>query len=98
MNNTWNFDVKGNQVKVMNSWFHGAKLYVNGDLKDIDKTIFAFGNEALMSASLGDHGILEINPRSRLFTVELNAFLVKGESKELVFSSEKEYGLKSAYS
>lgn len=95
MSKSWSFEVKGHHVKILNSWFHGAKMYVDGDLKDYDKSLFAFGDEALMSASLGENGVLEINPKSKIFTVELDAFLLKTGSKELVYSSDKPYGLKS---
>ncbi|KKO44116.1 hypothetical protein WG68_17530 [Arsukibacterium ikkense] len=54
MRKTWNFEVKGHSIKVVNSWLHGIKLYVDGDFRDHDRSLFAFGGEVLLSANLGE--------------------------------------------
>ncbi|GAA0812470.1 hypothetical protein KO495_00610 [Colwellia sp. D2M02] len=93
MRKEFTFTVKGHKVKITNSWFHGAKLYINGDFKDFDKSFTANGKVALLSASLGEYGILEIYPSS-LFTVEMDAYLTKGDEHRRVFSSHKRLNLK----
>lgn len=89
MRKTLEFEVNEHQIKITNSWVHGAKLYVDGDLRDFDKTFHAFGKETLMSANLQDEGILEIVPLSGLWSVEMDAFLLSGSDKKHVYSSHK---------
>ncbi len=93
MRKEFNFEIKGHQIKVTNSWFLGAKLYVDGDLRDFDKTFIALGNKVLMSANLGQFGTLEIIPLSAAFSVELDAYLVHGDARQHVFSSHKRLSL-----
>jgi hypothetical protein len=94
MRKHFEFTVKGHQIKVTNSWLRGAKLYVDGDFRDQDKSLFAFGSQALLSANLGEHGILEINPLSALISVEIDAYLINNQIKQHVFSSHKHLSLK----
>ncbi|RLV57988.1 hypothetical protein D5018_19605 [Parashewanella curva] len=90
MRKTFEFEVKGHNVKITNSWFSGAKLYVNGDLKDTDKTRVARGDVALLATNLGEAGFLQIKPLSTPFTVEMDAYLVVGNNSEHVYSSHKQ--------
>ena len=92
MRKEFEFNVKGHKVKITNSWLHGAKLYVDGDLRDFDKSLTANGKVALLSANLGEFGILEVFPSS-LFSVEMDAYLVTGNAKQYVFSSHKRLSL-----
>ncbi len=93
MRKEFKFKVKGHEVKITNSWIHGAKLYIDGDFRDFDKSLTANGKIALLSANLGEFGILEIFP-SALFTVEMDAFLTKENEKMHVYSSHKRLNLK----
>jgi hypothetical protein len=88
MRKTWSFEVKGHSIKVVNSWLHGAKLYVDGDFKDHDRSFFAFGGRVLLSTNLGELGILEIEPRA-FVTVEIDVYLASDGKRQLVFSSTK---------
>lgn len=92
MRKEFKFSVKSHQVKITNSWLHGAKLYIDGDLRDFDRSLTANGKTALLSAKLGEFGILEIFPSS-LFTVEMDAFLTKDSEKLHVYSSHKRISL-----
>ena len=92
MRETWSFEVKGHSIKVVNSWLHGMKLYVDGDFKDHDRSFFAFGGEVLLSTNLGDLGILEIEPRA-FFTVEIDVYLASYGKRQPVFSSTKRLSL-----
>ncbi|WP_350431288.1 hypothetical protein ABIS04_12620 [Shewanella sp. H8] len=94
MRKSFEFTVKSNKVKITNSWFSGAKLYVNGDLRGTDKTFLAISNRTLLSANLGESGILEIKPLSGLITVEMDAYLVNGTDMQHVYSSHKGLSLK----
>ncbi len=94
MQKTFEFIVKGHQIRITNSWLYGAKLYVDGDFRDQDKTFLAFGSEPLLSASLGEKGILEIYPLSALVSVEMDAYLTKDRSKQHVYSSHKRLTLR----
>jgi len=88
MRETWSFEVKGHSIKVVNSWLHGMKLYVDGDFKDHDRSFFAFGGKVLLSTNLGELGILEIEPGA-FVTVEIDVYLARDGKRQLVFSSTK---------
>ncbi len=92
MRKKWNFEVKGHSVKVVNSWLHGMKLYVDGDFKDHDRSFFAFGGEVLLSTNLGEAGILEIEPKA-FVTVEIDVYLASDGKRQQVFSSTKRLSL-----
>lgn len=76
MRKEFEFTVKGHKIKIVNSWFGDAKLYVDGDFRDQNSTFIANGKTALLSAKLADLGILEIFPISALISVEMDAFLI----------------------
>ncbi|GGD49070.1 hypothetical protein GCM10011357_01330 [Lacimicrobium alkaliphilum] len=44
MRKTWSFKVEGHSIKIVNSWFHGMKLHIDGDLRDYDRSLLACGN------------------------------------------------------
>jgi hypothetical protein len=92
MRKEFEFNVKNHKIKVTNSWFYGIKLYVDGDFRDFDKSLSANGKVALLSANLGQFGIVEIFPAA-LFTVEIDAYLIVDEKKQHVFSSHQRLSL-----
>ncbi len=92
MRKEFKFKVKGYDVKITNTWLGGAKLYVDGDFRDQDNTFLANGKSALLSAKIGDHGILEIYPLSD-FSVEMDVYLISNNSKQFVYSSHKRLSL-----
>ena len=51
MRKEFEFTVNGHKIKIVNSWFNGAKLYVDGDYRDQDSTFIANGKTALLSFS-----------------------------------------------
>lgn len=89
MRKEFEFTVKGHKVKIVNTWVRGAKLYIDGECRDRDSTLLANGKSVLMSASLGELGILEIFPKSALLSVEMDAFLTSRNGKQHVYSSRK---------
>ncbi|WP_028109132.1 hypothetical protein [Ferrimonas futtsuensis] len=93
MRKEFSFKVKGHDIRVTNSWLRGAKLYVDGDLRDCDRSFIATGKTALMSANLGDEGVLEVFPLSGLFSVELDVYLIKQEVRLQVYSSHERLSL-----
>lgn len=93
MRKEFQFKVKGHTIKIVNSWTRGVKLYVDGDFRDQDSSFIANGKIALVSAKLGESGILEINPLSTLLSVEMDAYLMSGNSKQHVYSSHKRLSL-----
>ena len=93
MRKEFEFTVKDHNVKIVNSWTRGAKLYVDGDFRDQDSSFLANGKTALLSAKLGEFGILEIYPMSALVSVEMDAFLIKDNEKHHVYSSHNRLSL-----
>ncbi|EWS97386.1 hypothetical protein LOC50_04865 [Pseudoalteromonas sp. SCSIO 43095] len=89
MRKEFEFTVKGHKIKIVNSWFGGAILYVDGDFRDQDSTFIANGKTALLSAKLADFGILEIFPISALISVEMDAFLITDDERLQVYRSHK---------
>lgn len=94
MRKEFEFSVKDNKVKVVNSWSGGVKLYINGENRDHDSSKYASGKSALLSANLGELGILEIFPKSGLFSVEMDAYLVTENDKQHIYSSDKRLTLR----
>lgn len=94
MRKIFEFTIKSNKIKVANSWSGGIKLYVNGDCKDFDSSLFCNEKTALLSAQIKDHGILEIFPKSGLISVEMDAFLVTDNERTHVYSSDSRLSLK----
>lgn len=92
MRKTWQFNVGNHTIKITNSWLFGTKLYVNGELKDIEHCLFSLGDKVLLSAPL-QHDTLEIVPRA-LFNLDIDAFLTTSHSRELVFSTSKHVPIK----
>jgi hypothetical protein len=93
MSKVFQFKVKNHTIKIVNSWLRGAKLYVDGDFRDHDSTFLAIGKKSLLSASLGESGVLEIIPMSALFSVEMDAYLISDNSTQHVYSSHKRLSL-----
>lgn len=89
----WTFSHGGTIVRIRNSIFDGAKLYVNGDFRDKDNTLFSFGDVPLLSASLPGGEILEVYARSRLFSVEIKAVARRGSHFVVVFDSAGSAGV-----
>ena len=93
MRKEWKFNVKNHVVKIVNTWFSGVKLYIDGDLRDTDASFHANGKTVLLSANLSEHGILEISPKSKLISVEIDAHLIVNNVSHVVFSSHKRLSL-----
>ncbi len=93
MRKEFEFTVKDHKIKIVNSWARGVKLYIDGDFRDQDSSFIPNGKTALLSAKLGEFGILEIFPMSALFSVEMDAFLIRDNKKQHVYSSHTRLNL-----
>ncbi len=93
MRKEFEFTIKDHKIKIVNSWSRGAKLYIDGECRDQDSSFLANGKMALLSANLGKFGILEVYPISALISVEMDAFLIKDNNKQHVYSSHKRLSL-----
>lgn len=66
-------DHNGSHIRVTNTWFGGAKLYVDGECKDTCKDAFPSPNSACMSAvaiNNGEKSVIEIYIKA-IFTVKI---------------------------
>lgn len=53
----WNVRHEGRSLRVVNSWFSGARLYVDGDLRDTNTELFSVdATRPVLSAALDDVG------------------------------------------
>ncbi len=98
MKKEWIFIINNREVKVVNTWFGGKKLYVDGDLIDKDLSLFAWGNTAILTAKFEQASFLEICPRPDLLFLEIDAYLVSKTNTRLgatkhVFSSYRRLSL-----
>ncbi|MDO6428569.1 hypothetical protein Q4489_16270 [Thalassotalea sp. 1_MG-2023] len=93
MRKVFEFNVKGHNIKVINHWFGGLKLYVDGNIKDTDRSLFAFGKTPLLTTNLDAHGTLEILPISKMLSVEIDAVLNNNKSLQHVYSSHRRLSL-----
>ncbi|MDU0112598.1 hypothetical protein RT723_06185 [Psychrosphaera aquimarina] len=90
------FVIQNHKIKIVNRWLDGMKLYIDGECRDQSKKLLALSNQTLLSANLGELGILEIVPSSSLFSVELDAYLLDSKEQKLhVYSSHDRIPLKS---
>jgi hypothetical protein len=64
----WFADYGGYKIRVVNTWFGGAKLYINGECRDKNSAFIALG-ETLLSAKLNEAGdIVEVSISAVLTT------------------------------
>lgn len=93
MKKTWNFKVKGHSVEVVNRWFGGMTLFIDGERRDHNSSLLAFGGKVMLSADLGEPGLLEIEPKA-IFTVEIDVYLTQQEKRIPVFKSDGRLSLR----
>ena len=48
----WKAEVDGHSIRVTNSWLGGAKLYIDGECRDINNKLLADPNRPALSARL----------------------------------------------
>ena len=73
-NKEWIAEFQGHSIRVTNSWTGGAKLYVDGECRDVNSSLFA-NSTPVLSARL-EHG----NSDSPLIEVFMKAiFTVKAK-------------------
>ncbi len=64
-----------NHIVVTNSWFGGAKLYINGDRMDSDKSGINTGSTAMLRGTVpnedGSRSVVEVFGRSGLFSIKI---------------------------
>lgn len=90
------FVIQNHKIKIVNRWLDGLKLYIDGECRDQSKKLLALSNQTLLSANLGELGILEIVSSWSLFSVELDAYLLDSKEEKLhVYSSNARIPLKS---
>lgn len=53
-------DFKGHQIRVVNTWLGGAKLYIDGDRRDTCNDFIAKSNTPSLSASIEHDGKKEL--------------------------------------
>ena len=57
----WVAKYKNHKIRDINTWFAGAKLYVDGECRDTSSSLIATSKDApLLSAKLNDDEIVEI--------------------------------------
>ncbi|NRA65699.1 MAG: hypothetical protein HRU19_14515 [Pseudobacteriovorax sp.] len=73
MRSTWEISSNGVDIRVVNSWWNGAKLYIDNDLKDFDRSLFAFASKPLLTSSYANEneekGVVKVYLKSNMLTV-----------------------------
>jgi hypothetical protein len=50
----WSFEFENHQIRVTNSWFRGAKLYIDGVLRATNRSLIANPGQPAFTAPLAD--------------------------------------------
>jgi hypothetical protein len=84
----WISYYEGNEIRVVNTWFQGAKLFINGEVRDEVKNLFSLDSKRpLLSARIEGN-----QPTSPLVEVYMKAIFtvrVKIHVNGRFFSGEK---------
>ena len=91
----FNFKISDTKIRIVNTWFSGAKLYVNGEYRDYNNQLLILSKEVLLSANLGDLGIVEIEGKAGFISMELDAYLYKEQERLHIYSSHERISLKA---
>lgn len=91
----FSFKIQDTKIRIVNTWFHGVKLYVNGEYRDYNNQFFILSKQVLLSANLGDLGVLEIEVKPGLISMELDAYLEQGRERLHIYSSHDRISLKA---
>ena len=91
----FSFKIQDTKIRIVNTWFSGIKLYVNGEYRDYNNQFFILSKQVLLSANLGDLGILEIEVKSGLSSMEFDAYLDQGHERLHIYSSHERISLKA---
>ena len=85
MHKQWIIERSGSTIRFVNSWFSGAKLYIDGELKDFDKSMMVSSKYAFLSGSFqnnsGQREIVEVFTKSKLLSV---GFLITSNGEEIL--------------
>ena len=87
MKKEWIFIVDNQEIKVVNTWLFGIKLYVNGELRDKDFSLFTWGNTAILSANIAGEHVVEVCPRPDLIALEIDAYIIPNVNSSISASS-----------
>lgn len=84
MHKEWKIQRSGSTIRIVNSWLGGCKLYVDGDLKDHDKSMVTTSKYPLLSGSFvnsnGEREVVEVFAKSGVLSVE---FVVTSNGEEI---------------
>jgi len=70
----WITTYENHTIKVVNTWFAGAKLYIDGECRDSDYSFSVNPSFTLLSAKLSDSNIIEIYAKA-IWTVKIKICL-----------------------
>ena len=57
----WIVQYENHTIRVVNTWFAGAKLYIDGEMRDFCNSLFEVtGSSPVLSAKLSDNHIIEV--------------------------------------
>ena len=71
----WITKYENHTIKVVNTWFAGAKLYIDGECRDSSYSFFEVNSTApLLSVKLSDSNIIEIYAKA-IWTVKIKICL-----------------------
>ena len=71
----FNFIYKNHEVRVMNDWVRGMKLYVDGDHRDWDKRLYISQGDVMVCTQIEAGKILEIVAGPNFFSVQIDAYI-----------------------
>ena len=75
MTKEWIAEYNGHRIRVQNTWFSGARLYIDGECRDTNQQFFALSGaiprlSACLVDSEGQKHVIEVFAKAPLFTVK----------------------------
>lgn len=75
MTKEWIAEYNGHRIRVQNTWFSGAKLYIDGECRDTNKQLFLVSGaitrlSARLVVSESQSQVIEVFMKAPLFTTK----------------------------
>lgn len=88
MRKVWCFTLQEQNIRVVYSWIHGVKLYVDGDLRDHYPYASILNPSVKLCTQLNDWDQLHIIPYIGWATAEICVYLNNNDTLMLLFNSQ----------
>lgn len=81
MKSIWETNYQNNQIKIINTWFNGERLYVNDELQDRKRKFFSSDLKGHIRTSAGEKVEIKANLIANLASINCILFVDDKEVK-----------------